>query len=195
MTVILFSLGLRPACSNSPFLPEFIYSDVYQAEQSLNTSVMLLCSFPSLCISVLFLFVLFIGKISSSHDRSINAQLILSPSIVGFYFFLLYLHFMPDLLLCSNIRDLDLHSALTSTREIHYGLQNLLIFLSASTLTRRYEEWNALINKGLYCAFDCKRLLLIGPLVNIMDMFVLLQLCTPKIYLGERASVVGSTDI
>ncbi len=88
---------------------------------------------------------------------------------------------MPDLLLCGNIRDLDLHSALTSTREIYYGSQNLLIFVSASTLTRRYEELNAMINKGLCCAFDCKRLMLIGPLVNIMDMFVLLQLCTPKI--------------
>lgn len=138
MTVILFSLGLRPACSNLPFLPELIYSDVYQAEPSLNTSILLYVPSPSLCISVVFLFVLFISKISSSHDLSINVRLILSPSIVIF-FFLLYLHFMPDLLLCRNIRDLDLHSALTSTREIHYGLQNLLIFLSASTLTHRYE--------------------------------------------------------
>ncbi len=82
---------------------------------------------------------------------------------------------MPDLLLCRNKRDLDLHSALTSTCLIYYGL---LIFLSVSTLTLRYEELNATINKGLCCAFDCKRLMLIGPLVNIIDAFVLLQLCT-----------------
>jgi len=44
------------------------------------------------------------------------------------FFFFLYPNFMPDLLLCKNTKDLDLHSALTSTREIYYDFQNLLIF-------------------------------------------------------------------
>jgi len=141
MTVILFSLSTRPACSNLPCLTELIYSDVYQAEPSLNTLNITLCSFPSLCISVVLLFVLFMGKISSSHDLSINAYLILSLAIGCFFFFFLYPNFMPDLLLCKNTKDLDLHSALTSTREIYYDFQNLLIFfLSSSTLTLKSEE-------------------------------------------------------
>lgn len=88
MTVILFSLSLRPACSNLPCLMELIYSDVHQAEPSLNTLNITLCAFPSLCISVVLLFVLFMGKISSSHDLSINAYLIFSLAI-GCFFLLL----------------------------------------------------------------------------------------------------------